>query len=166
MTLSMPRLIDIRVRRGRARQHRISNALDALKAAGGPVTLRLTVEAYLPRRAAGRREAREYQRITSYLIDCRRPEAVRHVFLSLREIMRQLDRTAPAVPEERLAPAPAAQPQELEAPDTLSATISVPVRPQEPRPSSLCQYCGRPPGENSLGCFACMDALRRSSSRF
>ena len=83
--------IDIRVRKGKGRSHRMSIALDNLKAAGGPVSLRVVVEANLPRRSKGRRQAREYQRITSYMVDCRAQEAVRFTRNTIDELMRFLD---------------------------------------------------------------------------
>ena len=91
MMFSMALPIDIRVRAGKSRDHRISNALDNLQTAGGPVTLRVVVEANLPRRSKGRKQAREYQRITSYLVDSRSPEALAHVRKQLRNLMRELN---------------------------------------------------------------------------
>lgn len=93
MMFSMAQPIDIRVRKGRGRSHRLSISLDNLKAAGGPVSLRVVVEANLPRRSKGRRQVREYQRMASYLVDCRTPEVINYVRRKLRDTLIELDRT-------------------------------------------------------------------------
>jgi hypothetical protein len=41
----MAQIVDIRVRKGRARIHRINLALDPLRASGGPTNLRVVIQA-------------------------------------------------------------------------------------------------------------------------
>jgi hypothetical protein len=85
-------VIDIVVRRGTGRPHRVNISLDRLRDSQGPATLRLVVQARLPR-GQGRPSRHEYQRVASWLIDCRTPVAVTHVRASIRDLMREIDRT-------------------------------------------------------------------------
>jgi hypothetical protein len=91
MMLSMAHIFDIRVRKGRARIHRINLALDRLRATGGPTTLRVVVQARLPR-GQGRPVRYEYQRVASWLVDCRTPRAAMGVRAWLGDQVRRLDR--------------------------------------------------------------------------
>jgi hypothetical protein len=87
----MTQPFDIRVRKGAGRPHRTSLSLDRLHERQGSTTLRVVVQANLPR-GQSRPSRLEYQRIGSYLIDCRTPEAVQHVRACLKGLMRDLDR--------------------------------------------------------------------------
>src|SRR5579864_3691422 len=80
---------DIRVRRGTGRPHRTSLALDRLREREGATTLRVVVQANLPR-GQGRPSRLEYQRVGSWLIDCRSPADVVHVRAGLANLMRTL----------------------------------------------------------------------------
>jgi len=87
--------VDIIVRRGKARTHRVNAALDRLRERqSGPnppasTRLRIVIEANLPR-GQERPSRMEYQRIASWMIDCRTAEAVEHVRNSIRENLHQL----------------------------------------------------------------------------
>jgi hypothetical protein len=89
----MTQPFDIRVRKGAGRPHRTSLSLDRLRERQGPTTLRVVVQANLPR-GQSRPSRLEYQRIGSYMIDCRTPEAVQHVRACLKSLMRDLDHTS------------------------------------------------------------------------
>jgi hypothetical protein len=89
--LSMAQIVDIRVRKGRGRIHRINLALDRLRATGGPTTLRVVIQARLPR-GQTRPVRYEYQRVGSWLVDCRSPTAAMVVRSWLGDQVRALDR--------------------------------------------------------------------------
>ena len=98
--LSMAQIFDIRVRKGAARQHRINLALDRLRATGGPTTLRIVVQARLPR-GQNRPVRYEYQRVGSWLVDCRTPRAAMGVRAWLGDEIRRLDRVRLATRDEQ-----------------------------------------------------------------
>ena len=77
---------DIRVRKGAGRPHRVNLALDRLRERQGPTTLRVLIQANLPR-GQGRPSRLQYQRVGSWLIDCGNPEAVAHVRAELAGLM-------------------------------------------------------------------------------
>jgi hypothetical protein len=96
------------VRRGAGRPHRVNAALDRLRERlkepnAGPVQLRVVVQARLPRGQA-RPVQLEYQRIASWLIDCRTSEAVTHSRQQLRALMQSLDRVSLPLPPLERAP--------------------------------------------------------------
>ena len=87
--------MDFRVRRGKARSHRVNAALDRFKERqSGPnpptTSLRIVVEMNLPR-GQERPSRLEYQRITSWMIDCRTPEAAGFARRAFRDLIRKLD---------------------------------------------------------------------------
>jgi hypothetical protein len=73
------------------RPHRVNAALDRLRERQDPTTLRLVVQARLPR-GQGRPARYEYQRVASWRIDCRTQVAVKHVRACLRDLIREIDR--------------------------------------------------------------------------
>ncbi len=85
----MGQLLDIRVRKGKGRPHRVNLALDRLRERQDPTTLRLVVQANLPR-GQSKPSRLQYQRLGSYLIDCRTPQAVAHVRAELANVMLSL----------------------------------------------------------------------------
>jgi hypothetical protein len=91
MMLSVPQIVDIRVRKGAGRLHKINLALDRLKATGGPTTLRVVIQARLPR-GQTRPVRYEYQRVGSWLIDCRTARAAVGTTAWLGAAIRKLDR--------------------------------------------------------------------------
>jgi hypothetical protein len=82
--------VDIRVRKGAGRPHRVNAALDRLRERQDPTTLRVVVQANLPRGQA-RPSRLEYQRVTSWLVDCRTPEAVQTVLGILDKLIASWD---------------------------------------------------------------------------
>jgi len=62
--------VDIRVRRGKARSHRVNAALDRQRERQLPTSLRVVIEANLPP-GQDRPSRMEYQRIASWMIECR-----------------------------------------------------------------------------------------------
>lgn len=82
----MPQPPNIRVRKGAGRPHRINLALDRLRERAGPTTLRVVVQANLPR-GQGRPSRLQYQRVGSWLIDCQSPADVAHVRSELANLM-------------------------------------------------------------------------------
>ena len=95
----MAQLLDIRVRKGAGRLHRINLALDRLRERQDPTTLRVVVQANLPR-GQSRPSRLQYQRVGSYLIDCRTPEAVAHVRAELASLMHGMDKVSQERPQE------------------------------------------------------------------
>lgn len=95
---------DIRVRKGAGRPHRINLALDRLRERQGATTLRLVLQANLPR-GQGRPSRLQYQRLTSYLVDCGSPAAVTRVREALANLMDKL--SDPAEDEQCLPIQPA-----------------------------------------------------------
>jgi hypothetical protein len=75
------------VRRGKALSHTVRAAWDRHS---GPTSLRLVVEADLPRGQA-RPSRLQYQRLDSWIVDCRTTEAADYAPAAIRELMRQLD---------------------------------------------------------------------------
>ena len=96
----MAQLLDIRVRKGAGRRHRINLALDRVRERHDPTTLRVVVQANLPR-GQSRPSRLQYQRVGSWLIDCRTPEAVAHVRAELANLMHGMDRSLDRSPERR-----------------------------------------------------------------
>ncbi len=99
----MGQLLDIRVRKGAGRPHHVSLALDRLRERQDPTTLRLVVQARLPR-GQSRPSRLQYQRVGSYLIDCRTPQAVAHVRAELANLLHTLNNISldrPPEPQER-----------------------------------------------------------------
>ena len=84
-------VLDIRVRKGTGRPHRVNLALDRLRERQDPTTLRLVVQARLPR-GQTRPSRFEYQRVGSWLIDSRTPQAVARVRAELANLMHTLDK--------------------------------------------------------------------------
>jgi hypothetical protein len=102
MMLSMAQIVDIRVRKGKGRIHRINLALDRLRATGGPTTLRVVIQARLPR-GQTRPVRYEYQRVGSWLLDCRSPTAAMVVRSWLGDQVRRLDRVRLVPSEQKTA---------------------------------------------------------------
>jgi hypothetical protein len=99
---SVAQPFDIRVRRGTGRPHRVNVALDRLRErlqepGAAPTQLRLVLEARLPRGQA-RPVLLEYQRIATWMMDCRTSEAVTHARRELRALMNHWDRVSLPVP--------------------------------------------------------------------
>lgn len=126
---------DIAVRKGAGRPHRISLALDRLRERQGRTTLRVVVQANLPR-GQGRPSRLLYQRVGSYLIDCTNPEAVAHARAELEKLMHRLAHPA----KEVIAVAPAARGGAEDDPE-LKRLVQ---RPAHEAPASSARE-GRPP---------------------
>lgn len=95
----------IRVRKGTGRSHRINLALDRLHERQGPTTLRLVLQAHLPR-GQERPSRLEYQRVGSYLVDCGSPEALARVREALGSLMQTLTDQSVAPPTQEPSPRP------------------------------------------------------------
>jgi hypothetical protein len=71
----------------------VSAALDRIREQGNAsrlTTLRVVVEANLPR-GQNRPPRLEYQRLTSYRVDCHTPEAFQHARATVNKVMKSLD---------------------------------------------------------------------------
>jgi hypothetical protein len=95
--------VDITVRSGYkgSRQYNAVHNLRRLEEATEPLSIRLPVEVLLPVASPGRRvRRREYKRVFSYMIECRTPDAVRHVLATLRDLAADLHQTILLPPDD------------------------------------------------------------------
>ena len=85
-------MLDFIVSPGKARPHRVNAALDRQRERQLPTRLRIVIEANLPR-GQDRPPRMEYQRLASWMIDCRSSDVAVNVRHVLRDFLRRLKRT-------------------------------------------------------------------------